>query len=439
MLETGREVRLSMKEHQRVQVLREVEAGSRTQVCGGRILGVTDRWVRELLRRLRRDGPKGLIHGNRGRFSNRRISEVERESLVRLYRERYEDFKLTHFREMLERREGKAAPCRETLRRVLMGAGVWRRRRKAPRHRLRRPRREREGELVQMDASIHAWLGPERSPIALLGAVDDATGDVPYAQFFEAETTEGYFRVMKGIVHARGIPQAVYTDRDGVFVVNLSEPKRELLNAQGREALTPFGRALRELGVEWIEAHSPQAKGRIERLWGVFQDRLLKELRLEGIETIAGANGYLLREFLPRYRRQFRRLPARPEALYRPPPLWRQLEGILCWKESRVLGQDHTFSFEGQVWQVFPCDRIPALRGRRVEVRKTLRGQIQAWVEGVRLTLRQAPPTPPLASLRARPNGRCAALAAASRSTPSSLEKIGSFYVDRKPEVFMLR
>lgn len=389
------EVVLSWKEQEKLKVLQEILSGTRTQVSAARTLGITDRWVRTLVKRLKSRGAQGLVHGNRGRTPVNRVSNTLRQRVLELYRDRYEGFNLTHFREMLQQREGLQPPCRESLRQMLQQAGLWSRSRKAPKHRLRRPRRLYEGELLQMDASIHRWVGTEGPFWALVGAIDDATGDVPAAQFFESETREAYFTVLGKILQRRGIPRAVYTDRDSVFVVNTARD-RELLQAQGRLPETQFGRALRELGIEWIPAYSPQAKGRIERLWGVFQDRLRNELRLEGIQTISEANAYLQRDFLPRYTRQFRRPAARAEVVYRPAPPKGQREAILCWKESRVLARDHTFSLEAKVWQVLPSDRVPALTGRRIEVRRTLRGEVQAWYGAVQLQVCPAPPRAPL-------------------------------------------
>ena len=405
------EVRLSLSEHERLEQLQEVQKGRKTQRAAAAVLGLSERWTRELQRRVRAHGEAGLIHRNRGRRSNRRLADPRRDEILSLYREKYEEFNLTHFREMLQDREKVEAPCRETLRRVLLEAGLWTRRRRAPKHRLRRPRREREGELLQMDASIHRWFGEDLPLVALLGAVDDATGDVPFAKFCDAETSEGYFDVVAGILRTRGVPQAFYTDRDSVFLVN--DPKeRERQGAQGKPPLTQVGRAFQELGIQRITAYSPQAKGRIERLWKTFQDRLLHELRLNGITTIAAANTYLHRSFLPRYNRRFRRPPADPEAAYRPSPPQGRVEAILCFKHSRVLSRDHVFPFEGQTWQVLRCKEILALTGKTIEVRKTTRGAVQAWHGAHRLTLRLLPP-PPLASLR-RAVGARAPLAAAA-------------------------
>jgi transposase len=401
MIGEGPEVRLSWKEQQKLKVLQEILARTRSQVSGAAALGVSDRWIRTLLKRLRSRGVSGLAHGNRGRVPSNRLQGSVAERIVELYREGYDGFNLTHFREMLLEREGLRAPSRESIRKILMAAGVWERQRTRPEHRQRRPRRELEGELLQMDASIHRWLGPEGPFWALVGAIDDATGDVPSAKFFMAETREAYFEVLEEIGRRKGLPQAVYTDRDSVFVVNTIKD-REALVDQGKLPRTQFGRALKELGIEWIPAYSPQAKGRVERLWGTFQDRLANELKLAKVSTLEQANAYLRREFLPRFNRQFRRSAARPDLAYRPAPSPSRLRAILCWKETRKLARDHTFQVEGRSFQVLPHERLWSLTGRTVEVRRTFRGSLEAWYGLIRLSIRPAPSPPPRAPRLAR-------------------------------------
>lgn len=400
MSETDRRFELSQREIQKLEILKEVRAGGRTQVSAAHALGVTDRWIRKLLGRLEHGGAKALIHGNRGRPSPNRLSDDRRERIAKLYRTRYLDFNLTHFGEMLEEREGVKPPSREMIRRILAKAHLWTARRKAPKHRQRRPRRDYEGELLQVDASRHAWIGEDQPPIAIVGAVDDATGEVVDAQFFPAETTEAYLSLLKGILRKRGVPRALYSDRHSIFVVNKGRDA-ELHDALGGAPETQVSRALKELGIEWIPAYSPQAKGRIEKLWKTFQDRLLRELRLENIRTIEAANEYLQKRFLPKYNRLFPVEAAREGRVYRPAPLHRVLQGILCWKETRLLARDATFSCEGKLWQVQRCTSIPALTGRRIEVRRTLRGTWEAWLGETRLALKPASPFRPKQELRA--------------------------------------
>jgi hypothetical protein len=382
-------------------VIQEVLAGRRTQVSAAKAVGLSSRWMKELVKRVRASGEAGVTHGNCGRPSNRKLKAEQRAKVVRLYGEKYPDFNLNHFRQMLKDREGwQRPPSRESLRGILKEAGLWARQRHVPKHRQKRPRRECEGDLLQVDASIHRWLGEENGYLALVGAIDDATGDVPYAEFFEQETTEAYMTLLKGVIERKGVPGAIYSDRDSVFRVNNEKQRREAWE-QGKRPETQFGRMLKDLGIEWIEASSPQAKGRIERLWGTLQDRLLKELRLEGIKTREAANEYLRKEFLPRFNREFRKLPASQEVLYRERPLAKDLAGILCWKTERKLTGDHTLSYDGKAWQVLPHPQIRALRGKRVEVRKTLSGQIEAWLGSWRLGLRPAAPEPPRRSMTA--------------------------------------
>jgi len=394
MVGSGREVRLTVRQHQRWEVIQEVLAGSRTQVCAARAVGLSSRWMKVLVKRVRRMGAAGLRHGNSGRASNRKLNAKKRAEVVRLYGEKYEDFNLNHFRQMLKEREGwERPPSRESLRGILKEAGLWTRQRRVPKHRQKRPRRDCEGELLQVDASIHEWLGEGEGYLALVGGIDDATGEVPGAEFYEQETTEAYMRVLKRVIEVKGVPGAIYSDRDSVFKVN-NERERERALDRGQRPQTQFGRMMKELGIEWIEANSPQAKGRIERLWGTFQDRLLKELRLEGIKTREGANEYLRRHFLPRFNREFRKVPASQEILYRERPLAKDLERILCWKAERKLTGDHTLKYDGMAWQVLPHPQIKALRGKRVEVRKTLSGQIQAWWGSWRLAIKPAATEP---------------------------------------------
>jgi len=200
---------------------------------------------------------------------------------------------------------------------------------------------------------------------------------------------------------------AIYAAADGPeaalpgFWERLWVRAEEVARAEGRRLETQFGRALKELGIEWIPAYSPQAKGRIERLGGTFQDRLRNELKLEEIRTLAAATEYLTKRFLPRYNGRFRCEPACPESAYRPAPSRGVRESILCWKESRVLARDHTFTLGAEAWQVLPSNRVPALTGRKVEVRRTLQGQVQAWYGQVRLDIRRAPPRSLRVSLKA--------------------------------------
>jgi hypothetical protein len=344
--------------------------------------------VRKLLKRYAKEGVTRLAHGNLGRVSPRRFSNAKRQEWGDLYVAKYSEFNLTHFREMVRREEGKIAPSREWLRHVLMERGVWERTRNAPRHRQRRPRRAREGQMLLLDGSKHRWFGQEYPEATLVGAIDDATNDVVWLRFHPEETSAAYLELLDGVVRTKGIPGSVYTDRDSAFVLNDARAREGLTWAE-RSKGTQVGRVLNDLGIVWIPASSPQAKGRIERLWGTLQDRLVAELLLMGIHTIPEANRYLAQRFLRDHNRRYRVIPCDPQSAYLPSPLPADREAIVCWKEERTLARDHTFSLDGRAWQVEANDRVRSLTGRRVEVRRTLRGQLQAWYGRVRLRIRK--------------------------------------------------
>lgn len=385
------DVRMSVGEHQRHELLRRLLSGASRERLVASQLGLSCRQVRRLKRRVREEGPKGVIHRSRGRPSNRRTRESIRRKVLDLYRDKYEHFNLSHYVEKLRQDEGIGIGL-ETVRRFLLAEGLWQKRREHPKHRLRRPRREREGELLQVDASIHPWLaftGDERR-YALLGAIDDATGKA-WARFEEGETREGYFRLMEEVLR-QGVPSELYSDKDTVFTMNPYQQKAAM-HRRGISVQTQFERAMGELGVRMILANSPQAKGRIERFWKTCQDRLYNELRLEGIQTLPDANRYLHRVFLPAHNRRFTQVPLKPESAFRPTPLaWRR---ILCVKETRLLANDHTFQVGAQVYQVLRHPEIHALRGKRVEVCQSRRGGLEVYHKTRRLQIRPVPQSRP--------------------------------------------
>jgi hypothetical protein len=392
ILDDDEGVRLSLKQHARWAAIKACVAGRSTAKAVATSCGLSVRQVRRLVKRARHLGLRCVVHGNCGRVSNRRLKPALASRICSLYRDRYDGFNLTHFREMLQEREGLRPPCREIIRRVLLAEGLWERRRKAPKHRERRPRREREGEMLQIDASIHRWFGEDRPSAALVGAVDDATGKVAGALFAEAETTHAYMTMLRSVAEKHGVPVSIYSDRDSVFFVSTRKDREEAFDL-GRPRETQFGRLLRELGTTLIPASSPQAKGRVERLWGTFQDRLFHELRLEKIVTIEAANRYLSASFLPRHNRKFAVPPARSEAAWREKPGPARTAAVFCLKESRTLGNDQTFSYEGKIWQVRRTSGVQPLPQRKIEVRTTLKGQMQAWHGERRLRLAVAPMT----------------------------------------------
>ncbi len=323
------------------------------------------------------------------------------KQVIALARERYLGVNHTHFTELLAEREGIVL-SRSTIRRLLVAAGLpSTRQRQQPYHRYRRAPMPQEGMLLQIDGSHHKWLGEHGPWLTLLLAVDDATGTVPHALFREQEDTEGYFRLMKGIIQQRGIPLALYSDHYFVFCYSKSG------NATGDKSIvekskpTQFGQAMRELGVIQVFARSPEAKGRIERANGTFQDRLVSEPRLAGASTIDEANK-ILETFLPRFNKRFGVPAVEPEPCYRTVDYGTDIDAVLCFKESRKVAKDNTVQYHGHTLQIFPGPDRRSYARVRVEVQKRLDGRLLVYYQGKILTPEEAPPL--ATALRARAN-----------------------------------
>ena len=293
---------LNQKELQRVSAIGACIKGDMACASAAELLSLSVRHVKRLKKRLREDGEAALAHANRGRPSHRRLPEATRQTILRLARSKYVGFNDHHLCEKLNEHEGLSV-SRETLRRLLRREGLGSpRKRRAPAHRQRRPRAAREGELVQLDGSPHDWLEGRGPRLTALGMQDDASGKILAAQFYPSETAQGYFHLLQNLLRRFGVPTAFYGDRSGVFVRHddFWTLEEELA---GQRQPTQFGRALQQLGVTFIAAQSPQAKGRVERLWGVLQDRLCSELRLANAADLVSANG-VLRRFCSDYNRR---------------------------------------------------------------------------------------------------------------------------------------
>jgi DNA-binding Lrp family transcriptional regulator len=367
------ELWMSQKDRDRLKVLHEVERGHLTQPQAGAQLKLSARWVRTLVARLRQEGDGGILHRLRGRASQRKIPEAVREKAVRLVQREYRDFGPTLATEYLAEQHGLGV-SKETLRQWLIAGGVWKRkRRRVEEVHVWRARRECRGELVQWDTSEHAWLegrGPEPYLIIM---IDDATNRL-HARFVPHDSTEENLRMLKIYLERWGRPLAFYTDQAGLFKVNRPANQDEQL--AGREPLTQIGRALAELGIEWIPAHSPQAKGRVERCFGTLQDRLVKGLRLAGAGTLAQANAYLEQEFLPAWEGRFTVAPANPTDAHRPLGRPHDLAAILSGVEARVVTNDYTLRYQGKIYQIARADLGGGLRGAKVRVEKRLDGTV---------------------------------------------------------------
>ena len=312
---------------------------------------------------------------SRGRPSPRRLSPSTRASILHLARTRYAGFNDHHLCEKLCQVEGLSLG-RETLRRLLRSAGIGSpRKRRAPSHRQRRLPRAREGEMLLLDASLHRWLEDRGSELTLLAFLDDATRKVLVAEFFPTEDARGYFCLLRRLLRRCGVPLSFYGDRHSVFVRNDPHWSVEEQLADKRQP-TQFGRALDQLGVTYIAARSPQAKGRIERLWGTFQDRLTSELRLAGAADLEAAN-HVLRRFLPDYNRRFARAPRDTEKAWRPAP--QELDRICCFLYQRAVGNDNVVQWEGRRFQIPPQPQRFSFAGAKVHLYESLNGKIAIY------------------------------------------------------------
>jgi transposase len=338
---------MSVKELRRVHVIRQTMEQQLTQVQASTVLGLTTRHIRRLIERVEQAGDQGLVHQGRGRPSNRRIPDKVKTTVLTLYEQRYGDFGPTLATEKLAERHGITLSD-ETLRRWLRERGVVHfTRRKRP-HRAWRARRAHVGALLQLDGSHHDWFEGRGPRCVLMAYIDDANSRV-FARFYEYEGTIPAMDSFQRYVRHYGLPLALYADKHTTY----QSPAPPTVDDQlaGVKPTSQFGRALGELGVELIPAHSPQAKGWVERLFKTVQDRLVKELRLTGIATIEAANRFL-EEWLPSYNRRFSVQPAQPADLHRPRPASRDLDRSLCIKTTRGLRRDWTVAHHGQLYQV---------------------------------------------------------------------------------------
>lgn len=396
---TADRIAMSQKERDVLKVLHGVLQGERTQAEDARLLGLTTRHVRRLQRRLQREGDQALVHGLRGRPSNHRADPAHRRKVLQAYRQCYPDFGPTFACEKLAQ-EGLAV-LPQTLRRWLIEEGLWQRRRRRDPHRSRRPRRDCFGELVQIDASIHDWLEGRGEQAVLVTLIDDATSYV-MARFYPSGTAEAHMDLVERWLRRHGRPLACYSDRHSIF-----EPQDK--GQAPPDAETQLGRALRELGIELIRAHSPQAKGRVERSFGTAQDRWVKELRLAGAATVAQANAVLER-LLPAHNRRFRKAAARPGDAHRPLGPGHDLAAILSHQEQRVVANDYTIRFRNRFYQLLK-PVYPGERGGKVVIEQRRDGSLAIRFRGHYLTYQEVaavgssggrcPPGPPEFSAKA--------------------------------------
>lgn len=368
-------VSMSQKELTRYQLLGLVETGRITLQAASERMGLSYRQAKRWKKRYLAAGAAGLVHGNRGRPSPRGLSRELRARILELSDSRYSKFNDAHFTEKLEEKE-RIRVSRETVRRLRRSAGIKPKRKRRPKeHHGRRPRKEQEGMMVQWDGSPHAWFGPERPPCCLMAAVDDATGRLLGGLFIEYEGSHGYFLLLQEIVHRYGLPFSIYHDRHGALVRNddhwtLAE------QLAGKQEPTQVGRALETLGIESIPASTPQAKGRIERRFGVLQDRLLAEMDLLGIKDIPQANRFLQEVFIEDHNRRFAVPPQDIDSVWRPVPRGLDLNRILSFRYQATVGNDNAVRLGGLILDIPQGPNQRGYAKAKVDVHQLLTG---AW------------------------------------------------------------
>jgi transposase len=394
---------LNKKEQRRLVVLNAIEIGQVTAGEAAEVLGLSLRHVRRILAAYRREGAAALAHGNRGRKPHHALNEGLKRQVLELARSIYAGCNNQHFTELLAERESINL-SRSSVRRILLSAGIRSpRKRRPPKHRSRRERYPREGMLLQIDGSRDDWLEGRGPYLTLVGAIDDATGKVPYALFRDEEDAQGYTLLLEHIVENEGIPEALYHDGHGIFVRSRKEPESLEEQLTGRRQPTQFGRMMEELGIISITSLSPQARGRIERLWGTFQDRLKSELRIAGAKTKEEANR-VLRDFLPRFNPRFA-VPARePGLAYRQLPDGFRSHEIFCFKYQRTVGKDNVVRFGEHRLQIMPTNGRLSYTKVKVEVHERMDGSLAVYYKGQCLLTSSAPSEAPV--IRARSTAR---------------------------------
>lgn len=392
---------MTQKERDRLVALKKAKKRLITQKQAAAELGVSERQVRRVLRSLKKRGDRAVIHALRGQPSNRKIAEKTREQAIRiLSQEEYRDFGPTLAAEYLAKKH-KLAVSRETLRGWMLAAQLWRAKpKRVEKVHTWRSRRSRCGELVQWDSSVHDWLEGRGPKLYLISLLDDATSRL-LARFVEHDSTEENMRVLQRYLEQNGRPLSFYTDKASLFA-NLPKTRRGELAGKDAPPLPPtqIGRALQELGIEWIAAHSPQAKGRIERGFGTAQDRLVKGLRVAEAKALEEANAYLESEFLPWWNQTLTVRPASSDDAHRPLGQEHDLAAGLSHVESRQVANDYTLRFENKLYQIQRADIRTGLRGGTVRVEKRLDGTLAVRFRDRYLCITECAPQPKAAAAK---------------------------------------
>lgn len=355
-------------------IIEEYRRGELTITEAAMVLDVSEKTVQRKSKAIREKGLLGIKHGNTGRVPVNKLDDPLREKVLNIVKEYYYDFNTTHAREMLIERHGIEVSY-GTFHKWCRGAGLGRsKRRRASKARVKRERLSNEGLMLQMDGSHHKWNGKDKW--CLIAMIDDATSDIPYAEFFPEETTWACFKVLRKIIETRGIPYTIYTDKAGWAGTK-------------REYFSQFKRACEDLGITLITTSSPQAKGRIENAWKTIQGRLVPEMRLHKIKSMLDANRYLQQNFIPLYwTKRNTVVPKHSVNRYRPLPAYLDLDQIICIQQKRIVASDHCIAYLGKRWKIKER-RFGSLRGKEITVNQNDQGGITMFHGHIELNIEE--------------------------------------------------
>ncbi len=373
-----------MKEIKRLHLVQQIIEQKMTAGQASELLGLSLRQVRRLVAKYRVKGAPGMTHGNRGKRPNNQTEEEVRNEVLKLAKGQYQDYNDCHLTEELAENH-KLNLSRSTVRRIRHQANLPSpRKRRAPCHRSRRERKVQAGMLLQTDGSHHDWLEGRGPWLTLIAYIDDATNEVSGAVFREEEDAAGYFLGLQQICLNKGIPAAIYADQHTIFQSPIKVTLQQEL--AGEQPRSQFGRLLDELGIELIAARSPQAKGRIERLWETLQDRLVKALREANATNLDEAN-QVLKHFLPKYNRRFSKKPTLDNTAFIPWPKEYRVQDFFCFKHTRTVTNDNTIPFDGHRLQIPPGPNRASYAKAKVEVRQHLDGRLEVHYHGNSLAI----------------------------------------------------
>lgn len=387
--EVGKVLNLTMKELNRYKIITEVNQGYLKVKDAAKLLNRSERQIYRIKATVIKQGPKGVIHKTKGKTIPRWLTDKVKNKVKQLYQTKYKGFNITHMTEFLNEEENIKI-SRESTRQTLLEADLYTKWKKQPKHRSWREPSAREGQMLQFDTSDHEWLEGRGPRLYLIGGADDATSKCPGARFALSDSCKENMRVLKRIVETNGIPLSFYCDKDSNFKINRTKGIQYELKGQDYN-LTQIGRALEELGVEIIYAGSAQAKGRVERAWGTFQDRLCSELRLHKVSSLEAANHYLIEEYIPKHNHKFAHAAKESGIAYRRLPKNLDLNNIFCIKEERIVAPDNTISYNCQFYQILPDKYRISFAKVKVMVHEWLDGSIHIFYKAKELKHKPIP------------------------------------------------